>query len=105
MNDSGRVIASVAPAELRGQPDVAQVQSFYTTHNPAMVSRDRRSTYVVAYFKPLSDKVLKNVAQQIENRFAGQSGVKLGGGARGADRRVDHPRAARPGADAPGRPG
>jgi uncharacterized membrane protein YdfJ with MMPL/SSD domain len=68
-------------AELRAQPDVAQVQSFYTTHNPAMVARDRRSTYVLAYFKPLSDKALKNVAQQIENRFAGQDDVKLGGDA------------------------
>ncbi len=68
-------------ADLRGQPDVARVQSFYTTHNPAMVSRDRQSAYVLAYFKPLSDKALKNVAQQIENRFAGQSDVKLGGDA------------------------
>jgi RND superfamily putative drug exporter len=68
-------------AELRAQPDVAQVQSFYTTHNTAMVSRHRQSTYVLAYFKPLSDKALKNVAQQIENRFAGQRDVKLGGDA------------------------
>ena len=66
-------------AKLRKQPDVAQVQSFYTTHNPAMVSRDGRSTYVLVYFKPLSDKALKNVAQQIESRFAGQTDVKLGG--------------------------
>ncbi len=68
-------------AELRSQPDVAQVQSFYTTHNPAMVSGDRRSTYVLAYFRPLSDKALKDVAQQIENHFAGQRDVKLGGAA------------------------
>jgi RND superfamily putative drug exporter len=66
-------------ADLRAQPDVAQVQSLYTTDNPAMASRDRRSTYVVAYFKPLSDKALKDVAQQIENRFAGQRDVRLGG--------------------------
>jgi RND superfamily putative drug exporter len=68
-------------AELRAQPDVAQVQSFYTSHNPDMISRDRRSTYVLAYFKPLSDKALKDVAQQIENRFAGQGDVRLGGDA------------------------
>jgi putative drug exporter of the RND superfamily len=67
--------------ELRAQPDVAEVQSFYTTHNPSMVARDRRSTYVLAYFKPLSNKALKDVAQQIENRFAGQRDVKLGGDA------------------------
>src|SRR5436190_5082146 len=35
-------------ARLRSQPDVASVRSFYNTHDPAMVSRDRRLTYVVA---------------------------------------------------------
>jgi putative drug exporter of the RND superfamily len=65
--------------ELRRAPDVALVRSFYTTHDPAMVSRDERSTYVLAYFKPLSDKALKDVATQIEARFTGQHDVKLGG--------------------------
>jgi uncharacterized membrane protein YdfJ with MMPL/SSD domain len=68
-------------AELQRQPDVASVASFYSTHNPAMVSRDGRSTYVVAYFKPLSDKRLSDDAKLIERRFAGQHDVKLGGGA------------------------
>jgi uncharacterized membrane protein YdfJ with MMPL/SSD domain len=68
-------------AELRRQPGIARVQSFYSTGNPAMVSRDGRSTYVLAYFRPLSDKVLRDVAQQIENRFAGQRDVALGGAA------------------------
>jgi len=66
-------------AELRAEPGVASVQSFYTTHDRAMVSRDGRSTYVLVYFRPLSDKALKNVAQQIENHFAGQRDVMLGG--------------------------
>jgi uncharacterized membrane protein YdfJ with MMPL/SSD domain len=68
-------------AALRAQPDVAQVQSFYTAHDQAMVSRDRRSTYVLAYFRPLSDKALKDVAQHIEDHFAGWRDVKLGGAA------------------------
>jgi RND superfamily putative drug exporter len=42
-------------AQLRTQPDVARVVSFYDTHDSAMVSRDGRSTYVLAYFKPLPD--------------------------------------------------
>jgi RND superfamily putative drug exporter len=75
-----RHVARVA-AELRTQPDVAQVQSFYTTHDQAMVARNRRSTYLIAYFRPLSDKALKDVAQQIEDRFSGRSDVKLGGDA------------------------
>ena len=46
----------------------------------AMVSRDRRSTYVLVYFKRRSDKQLKDAAQRIEQRFAGQHDVRLGGG-------------------------
>jgi len=68
-------------AELRAQPDVARVVSYYDTRDPAMVSRDGRSTYVLAYFKPLPDKTLQDVAQTIEDRFSGQSDVKLGGDA------------------------
>ncbi len=70
---------SQVAAQLRAQPDVAHVVSYYDTHDPAMVSRDGRSTYVLAYFKPLPDKALQDVAQQIENRFSGQRDVKLGG--------------------------
>ncbi len=44
-----------------------------------MVSRDGRSTYVVAYFKRRSDRQLEDAAQRIEDRFAGQRDVRLGG--------------------------
>jgi RND superfamily putative drug exporter len=44
-----------------------------------MVSRDGRSTYVLAYFRALSDKRLSDDAQTIEDRFAHQHDVKLGG--------------------------
>jgi uncharacterized membrane protein YdfJ with MMPL/SSD domain len=44
-----------------------------------MVSRDGRATYVLAYFKPLSDKTLEDAAKRIENAFSGQSDVRLGG--------------------------
>jgi uncharacterized membrane protein YdfJ with MMPL/SSD domain len=86
--DSGNVRTAAArqrvsevAAELRLQPDVASVVSFYDSHNPAMVSRDGSSTYVLAYFRPLSDKALKDVAGQIEQHFAGQHDVTLGGAA------------------------
>jgi RND superfamily putative drug exporter len=68
-------------ARLRAQPDVASVASFYTTHDPAMVARDGRSTYVVAYFKARSDTRLADDAKLIESRFASQHDVKLGGDA------------------------
>jgi putative drug exporter of the RND superfamily len=66
-------------AQLRAQPHVARVVSYYDAHDPAMVSRDGRSTYVLAYFKPVSDKAQEDVAKQIETRFSGQRDVKLGG--------------------------
>jgi RND superfamily putative drug exporter len=66
-------------SELSAQPDVASAVSFYDTHDPSMVSRDGHSTYVVAYFKQRSDKQLEDAAQRIEDRFAGQRDVKLGG--------------------------
>jgi uncharacterized membrane protein YdfJ with MMPL/SSD domain len=65
--------------QVRSEPDVASVVSFYETHDPAMVSRDRRMTYVVAYFKPRSDRQLQDAAQRIEDQFAGQRDVRLGG--------------------------
>jgi uncharacterized membrane protein YdfJ with MMPL/SSD domain len=68
-------------AELTSQPDVASVASFYTTHDPAMVARDGRSTYVVAYFKALSDLRISNDAKLIESRFSSQHDVRLGGDA------------------------
>ncbi len=67
--------------ELQAQPGVASVQSYYHTREPAMVSRDGRSTYVVAYFRPGSDKQLDDDAKVIERHFAAQPDVKLGGGA------------------------
>ena len=72
-------VAQVA-AQLQRQPDVASVATFYTTHNPAMVARAGTSTYVVAYFKALSDKQLKDDAQHIEDQFKNQTDVTLGGG-------------------------
>ncbi|HEX4671873.1 MAG TPA: MMPL family transporter, partial [Solirubrobacteraceae bacterium] len=67
--------------ELRSQPDVARVASFYDTHDAAMVSRDRQSTNVLAYFKPLSDTRLKDDAQVIVDHFKGRRDVTLGGAA------------------------
>src|SRR5271169_4568514 len=68
-------------AQLRSSRDVAAVSSYYDSHDPAVVSRDGRSTYVVAYFQPKSDSRLKDDASQLERQFAGQHDVKLGGSA------------------------
>ena len=67
--------------ELRGAPGIESVASFYDTHDPAIVSRDGDSSYVVAYFKPASDKQVQDDAQTIMNRFASRTDVELGGAA------------------------
>src|SRR5262252_5592784 len=46
-------------AQLRSSRDVASVSSYYDSHDPAMVSSDGLSSYVVAYFKPRSDSTLE----------------------------------------------
>jgi uncharacterized membrane protein YdfJ with MMPL/SSD domain len=68
-------------AQLRASRDVAAVSSYYDSHDPAMVSRDGRSTYVVAYFRPKSDSRIQDDAKRLESTFAGQRDVELGGGA------------------------
>ena len=68
-------------AQLRSSRDVATVSSYYDSHDPAMVSRNGRSTYVLAYFRPKSDLRIQNDAKRLESRFAGQHDVALGGGA------------------------
>jgi RND superfamily putative drug exporter len=68
-------------AELRRSRDVAAVSSYYDSHDPALVSRDGRSTYVVAYFEPKSDARIQDDASRLETQFADQHDVALGGGA------------------------
>jgi uncharacterized membrane protein YdfJ with MMPL/SSD domain len=62
--------------QLRRSPGVAQVASSYDTHDAAMVSRDRRSSYVVAYFEPRAGK---DSARMIERSFSAEHDVRLGG--------------------------
>jgi uncharacterized membrane protein YdfJ with MMPL/SSD domain len=78
-SSAARARVSQVAAVLRAQPDVARVVSYYDTHDPAMVSRDDRSTYVLAYFKPQSDKAQEDAAKQLEKRFSRQRDVRLGG--------------------------
>src|SRR3954469_7041963 len=47
-------------SRLRADRDVARAASFYETNDRAMVSRDGRSTYVVAYFRQRSDRQLND---------------------------------------------
>jgi RND superfamily putative drug exporter len=67
-------------AELKREPDVGRVTSFYDTRDRAMVSRDGRATYVVAAFRADAGAE-EDVAERIQESLAGEPGVQVGGGA------------------------
>lgn len=60
-------------------PAVGWVTTYYSTGDPAMISRDRRATYVVANFQKLSDRAQQRSAERLRERLAGEPGVSLGG--------------------------
>jgi uncharacterized membrane protein YdfJ with MMPL/SSD domain len=77
--DKARVLQ--VEAQLRAGRDVAAVSSYYDTHDAATVSRDGRSTYVVAYFHSGSDSRIQDDAKLLQKQFAGRRDVDLGGAA------------------------
>jgi uncharacterized membrane protein YdfJ with MMPL/SSD domain len=64
---------------LRRDPAVAGVFDWRSAHNPAMVGRDRRQTYVIAALRPLDDKQQEEAAKRLVASFAGDPRVTLGG--------------------------
>jgi uncharacterized membrane protein YdfJ with MMPL/SSD domain len=72
------VIRSVE-AKLRRDSAVALVLDARTAHNPAMVARDRRSTYLIAAFRPLDDQAQEDAGKRLLAAFADDPQVTLGG--------------------------
>jgi len=71
-------VAAVAHV-LRADPAVGSVTTFFDSHDRAMISRDRHSTYVATRFKPLADKSLERAAKRLDSRLGHMPGVTLGG--------------------------
>jgi RND superfamily putative drug exporter len=67
-------------ALLHAEPTVAHVLTVLSTGDRSMISRDGRSTFVVALFKPLADQARDKAAKRIEKKFAHDPNVLLGGG-------------------------
>jgi RND superfamily putative drug exporter len=65
--------------ELRTRTDVASVRGYYDTGSRDFVSRDGRSTYLIAALKPTHDKQIQDAGEAIEDQFAGRPGVAVGG--------------------------
>jgi uncharacterized membrane protein YdfJ with MMPL/SSD domain len=76
---SARGSVEAVEAKLRRDPAVAAVLDATSAHNPAMISRDRRSTYVIAALRPLDDKAQEEAGSRLLAAFAGDPRVMLGG--------------------------
>ena len=64
---------------IRSEPDIAQVVTYYETHDPSMVARDGSSTTVVGYWKQVSDQEAVNGATRLADELKSDPNVKLGG--------------------------
>src|SRR4051812_13887368 len=64
---------------LSRDPGVGRVVTWYQTHDPTMISKDGRSTFVAAWLKKNADD--SDTADRLTAAFKGQSGVKVGGAA------------------------
>jgi uncharacterized membrane protein YdfJ with MMPL/SSD domain len=75
---SRRRIAGVE-AKLRRDPAVAAVLDWRSARNPAMVGRDRRSTFLIAALRPLDDEAQEQAGKRLVAAFANDPRVVLGG--------------------------
>jgi uncharacterized membrane protein YdfJ with MMPL/SSD domain len=73
-----RKIAAVQ-ARLRRDPAVAAVLDWRSAHNPAMVGRERRSTYLIAALRRLDDEQQEQAGRRLLEAFADDPQVTLGG--------------------------
>src|SRR6266540_3775076 len=75
---AGRTVTAVE-ARLRRDPAVVAVIDAAGTRNPAMISRDRRTTYVIAALRPLDDEQQEDAGKRLLAAFGGEPRVTLGG--------------------------
>jgi uncharacterized membrane protein YdfJ with MMPL/SSD domain len=66
-------------ARLRRDPAVVTVLDPTSAHNPAMIGRDRRSSYLLAALKVLDDRQQEDTGKRLLAAFAGDHSVTLGG--------------------------
>jgi uncharacterized membrane protein YdfJ with MMPL/SSD domain len=76
---SARGSIEAVEAKLRRDRAVVAVLDATSAHNPSMISRDRRSTYVIAALRPLDDKAQEEAGSRLLAAFAGDPRVTLGG--------------------------
>jgi len=68
-------------ATISGDPAVARVVSFYDAGDPSLVSADGRATYLVVFFRLISDDDREAAARRLLDAFEGREDILLGGAA------------------------
>jgi RND superfamily putative drug exporter len=76
---AGQGIVARTVSVIRSEPLVSEVASLLDDPNPALVSRDGRETYVVAFFRPSSVNEARTVAKRIAERLEPFPRVRAGG--------------------------
>jgi uncharacterized membrane protein YdfJ with MMPL/SSD domain len=61
------------------EAEIAQVVTYYQTHDPSMVARDGSSTTVIGYWKQISDQEAVDAATRLADQLKSDPNVKLGG--------------------------
>ena len=79
ISDQTRAKVDAVAAKAASDREVGRVATWYQTHDPTMLSKDGRSTYVLAWLKKDADD--GDTADRIIADFKGQPGVKVGGAA------------------------
>ena len=67
--------------EMRKEPLVSRVASFYSTDDQSFVSKDGRSTFVAAFFKSADESELEDAATKINEEISDPPNVRVGGAA------------------------
>ena len=77
----GRAAVERTAATVRRDPAVAQVVTAFDGGGRALISNDGKSSYLVAFFKPVGDDAAGTRPPAIEDSLAGDPQVRLGGAA------------------------
>jgi uncharacterized membrane protein YdfJ with MMPL/SSD domain len=78
---TGRAEVARVRTALAADAAVGGVRDAFTQNDPALISKDGRSTYLVAVLKAATDKSYGDSATRIVDRFAGDPSVLIGGSA------------------------
>jgi uncharacterized membrane protein YdfJ with MMPL/SSD domain len=76
---AGRERVEAISRRLEQDPDVASVSGFLDTRSRDFISRDGSSTYLAIGLKPTDDQARHDAAERIQDTFADEPGVSLGG--------------------------